>query len=108
MRYASPFFTFFYRTFTTPERVGNKQKIVVRDLLTFVVPSLGESENESVEDTITADELINTEFGNPEEMPNRVQERELETALRISVANEGKIRKLTFLHPDVESVFVPE
>jgi hypothetical protein len=35
--------------------------------------------NEPAEDPITADEVINTEFSNPEETPNWVQETELET-----------------------------
>ena len=46
-------------------------------------------ENEPVEDPIMADELINTEFGNPEEIRNRVQGGEMEMVLEIVAANEG-------------------
>jgi hypothetical protein len=44
-------------------------------------------ENEPMEDPIPADELINPEFGIPEETPNPVQERELEAVLDMAVAN---------------------
>jgi hypothetical protein len=38
-------------------------------------------ENEPMEEMITADELLYTEFGDPTEMPNRVEERELKPVL---------------------------
>ena len=41
-----------------------------------------------VQETITADEFLNMEFGNPDEMPNEVEDREAEPVREIAVANE--------------------
>ena len=45
-------------------------------------------ENEPVEETITADEILNTEFGKQDEITNRDEEREVELVLEIALANE--------------------
>jgi hypothetical protein len=43
-------------------------------------------ENESVQGTITSDQLLNTEFGSPDELPNQIDKREVEPIRETAMA----------------------
>ena len=60
-----------------------------------------------MKETITADELLNKEFGNPDEMPNQVEDREVDPVREIIAVTNEKLINDREVDPVKENNYVP-
>ena len=59
-----------------------------------------------MQENITADELLNTEFGSPNGLPNQIEDREVQPVREIVVTNE-EMGNYQEVEPVNEKSFIP-